>query len=86
MSYFFPSRSHFENGNGWSGSMGPLRYEIEGPKDGKFVAVTWPEPFSRPFAQEFERAEFELTDDGLAAVQDWVRASAQRWKNRGGDA
>lgn len=72
-----PSLSHFLNGNGWLGSAGLMRFQIEKPADGEMTAVLWQGPFSRPYAQEIERQAFPVSDEGLAAVLDYLNAKAQ---------
>ena len=72
-----PSLSHFLNGNGWLGSAGLMRFQIEKPADGEMTAVLWQGPFSRPYAQEIERQTFPVSDEGLAAVLDYLNAKAQ---------
>lgn len=72
-----PSLSHFQNGNGWLGSAGLLRFQIEKPAEGEITAVLWQGPFSRPYAQEIERQTFSVTEEGLTAVTDYLNAKAQ---------
>ena len=71
------SLSHFLNGNGWLGSAGLMRFQIEKPADGEMTAVLWQGPFSRPYAQEIERQAFPVSEEGLAAVLDYLNAKAQ---------
>lgn len=72
-----PTLSHFLNGNGWLGSAGLLRFQIEKPAEGEMTAVLWQGPFSRPYAQELERQTFPVSEEGLAAVLDYLNAKAQ---------
>lgn len=60
-----PTLGYFQNGNGWLGSLGLLRFQIEKPADGRTTVVLWQGPFSRPYAQETGRADFPLTEEGL---------------------
>lgn len=71
-----PSLSHFLNGNGWLGSAGLLRFQIEKPAEGEMTAVLWQGPFSRPYAQEIEQQTFPVTEDGLTAVTEYLNAKA----------
>lgn len=80
-----PTFSHFKNGNGWIGSAGILRYEIEAPVKAQeegapntVTCVLWYGPFSRPYAQEFERRTFPVTDEGLASLTDYLTQEAQK--------
>lgn len=79
-----PSYSHFKNGNGWIGSAGILRYQIEEPVKAEeegapntVTCVLWYGPFSRPYAQEVGRETFPVTDDGLAALADYLTREAK---------
>lgn len=72
-----PTLGHFLNGNGWLGSAGLLRFQIEKPQEGEMTAVLWQGPFSRPYAQELERQTFPVTEEGLTAVTDYLNAKAQ---------
>lgn len=72
-----PTLSHFQNGNGWLGSAGVLRFQIEKPAEGEMTAVLWQGPFSRPYAQEIERQTFPVSEEGLTAVLDYLNAKAQ---------
>ena len=69
---WLPSLSHFTNGNGWSGSEGVLRFEIEKPKDGLLTVVLWQDPFTRKYAEELDRAQFPITDGGRAEMMAWL--------------
>lgn len=85
-----PTRGHFVNGNGWLGSAGPLRYQIETPveiptdppaqdpedKDYTMDVVWWQGPFSRPYAQEIGRQTFPVTTEGLADLTAFLDAKA----------
>lgn len=72
-----PTLSHFLNGNGWLGSAGLLRFQIEKPQEGEMTAVLWQGPFSRPYAQELERQTFPVSEEGLTAVTEYLNAKAQ---------
>lgn len=72
-----PTLSHFQNGNGWLGSSGLMRFQIEKPAEGEMTAVLWQGPFSRPYAQELERQTFPVTEEGLTAVTEYLNAKAQ---------
>lgn len=85
-----PTRGHFVNGNGWLGSAGALRYEIETPveipqdppekdpekKQYTATVVYWQGPFSRPYAQEIARETFPVTEEGLAALAAYLDGKA----------
>lgn len=73
---WLPTLSHFTNGNGWSGSARVLRFQIEPPADGKLTAVVWQDPFTRKYAEELLRAEFELSDEGIEAMRIWLLEQA----------
>ena len=72
-----PTLGYFKNGNGWLGSAGPLRFQIEPPVEDSVSVVLWQGPFSRPYAQELGRETFPLDEDGLAALVDFLTAQSQ---------
>ena len=73
-----PTLGYFKNGNGYLGSAGALRFQIE-PTQGRdcFPLVLWQGPFSRPYAQEIGRESFPLDGDGLAALKRFLAEKAQ---------
>lgn len=87
-----PTRGHFVNGNGWLGSAGPLRYQIEAPvqlpcdppdkdpeeRDYIMDLVWWQGPFSRPYAQEIGRQTFPVTTEGLADLMRFLDETAAK--------
>ena len=77
-----PALSHFLNNNGWLGSAGLLRFQIEKPQDGEMTAVLWQGPFSRPYAQEIERQAFPVSAEGLAAVTEYLNTKAAQIEAR----
>lgn len=77
-SFYMPGLSHFQNDNGWSGSQGVMCYEIDPPKEGQLHAAVWYGPFWRTYAEETAQSDFPLTDDGLAALTQWLLAQAEQ--------
>ncbi len=71
-----PTMSHFENGNGWLGSAGALRFQIETPAEGQMTVVLWQGPFSRPYAQEWKRESFPVSQEGRTALLEYLNAQA----------
>ena len=71
-----PSLSHFLNGNGWLGSAGLMRFQIEKPQEDEMTAVLRQGPFSRPYAKELERQTFPVTEEGLTALTEYLNAKA----------
>ena len=72
-----PTLGYFKNGNGWLGSAGLLRFQIEKPdEDGNVTAVLWQGPFSRPYAQEIGRETFALDDAGLDGLVSFLTRQA----------
>lgn len=72
-----PTLGYFKNGNGWLGSAGALRFQIEKPgEDGTVTVVLWQGPFSRPYAQEIGRETFPLDEAGLAGLVEFLSAKA----------
>ena len=73
---WLPTLSHFQNDNGWSGSSGVLCYEIEKPKEETMTVVLWYGPFCRQYAEEMERRQFPVTEDGIEAMRAWLMERA----------
>ncbi len=72
-----PTFNYFKNGNGWLGSAGLLRFQIEKPADEAMTVVLWQGPFSRPYAQEIGRESFPLSEEGLEAIKAFLADKAQ---------
>lgn len=83
-----PTLGYFKNGNGYLGSAGPLRFQLENhtPKkeservEGQIydlTAVMWQGPFSRPYAQEIGQETFQVDEPGLAALADFLTQRAR---------
>lgn len=83
-----PTLGYFKNGNGYLGSAGLLRFQLENntPKkeseraEGQIyelTAVLWQGPFSRPYAQELGRETFPIHEEGLTALKAYLDAQAQ---------
>ena len=73
-----PSLGYFKNGNGWLGSSGLLRFQIE-PFDKETMTMTvvlWQGPFSRPYAQEIGRESFTLSEEGLNSLLGFLSVRA----------
>ena len=75
----FPTLMFFQNGNGWKGSSGLLRFRIEPfikhneDDEEKFLpVVVWCGPFCQELSQMDERTEFPLSVEGLAAIKAWL--------------
>ena len=74
---YLPGLSHFANDNGWSGSRGLLRYEVERPQEGRVRTVIWQGPFARRYAPIEEEAVFDVSEEGLAALRAWLLERAE---------
>lgn len=84
-----PTLGYFKNGNGWLGSAGLLRFQLENstPKresdraEGQVYELTtvlWQGPFSRPYARELDQREtFPISDAGIAALVDYLARQAE---------
>lgn len=72
-----PTLGYFKNGNGYLGSAGLLRFQIEKPREGRARVVLWQGPFSRPYAQEFGQESFDIDEPGLAALADYLTRQAE---------
>lgn len=77
-----PTLGHFANGNGWLGSAGLLRFQIEKPQEGEMTAVLWQGPFSRPYAQEVERQTFPVNEEGLAKITAYLDSKAALFETK----
>lgn len=69
---FMHSLSHFENGNGWTGSLTEMCFEIEPPQGDEMRVVTWLGPFSREYAREIGEKIFRMTEEGRAEMMAWI--------------
>jgi len=74
---FMPTLSHFENGNGWSGSLGEMCYQIEAPAEGTVKVVLWYGPFCRAYAQEVAETAFPVSKEGREEMIAWLKAQAE---------
>ncbi len=77
-----PTLGYFKNGNGWLGSSGLLRFQIEKPRDEAMEVILWQGPFSRPYAQELGRESFPLTEEGLNALLGYLSTQARDMEER----
>ena len=71
-----PALGYFKNGNGWLGSSGPLRFQIEPPAEDAMTVVLWQGPFSRPYAKEIGRESFMLSEEGLNSLLGFLSVRA----------
>jgi hypothetical protein len=71
-----PTLMFFENGNGYKGSSGLLRFHIypaEEREEGRAMAVAvWCGPFCEELAQRDDSREFPLNQAGLDALTAWL--------------
>ena len=72
-----PTLGYFKNGNGWLGSAGALRFQIEKPQEEAMTVVLWQGPFSRPYAQELGRESFPLSEEGLNDLLGFLSSRAR---------
>lgn len=72
-----PTLSHFQNGNGWLGSAGLLRFQIEKPEEEQMTVALWQGPYSRPYAQVFAQETFPVTEEGREALLAYLNGKAQ---------
>ena len=72
----FPTLMFFQNGNGWKGSSGLLRFHIEPAverEEEKVLPVSvWCGPFCRELSQVDDSAEFPLSQEGLETLNRWL--------------
>lgn len=73
-----PTLGYFKNGNGYLGSAGLLRFQIEKPQDDRAQVVLWQGPFSRPYAREFGQESFDIDEPGLAALAEYLTRQAEQ--------
>lgn len=84
-----PTLGYFKNGNGYLGSAGPLRFQLENHTPQReservegqvydLTAVLWQGPFSRPYAQEIGQETFPVDESGLAALVDFLTQRARK--------
>ena len=75
---FLPTLAHWKFGNNWSGSCGKLRFFVTTSEDSMLVEV-WDEDVCRELAQIKESAQFEVSQQGLDAMQAWLEEEYQRF-------
>lgn len=77
-----PTLMFFQNGNGWKGSSGLLRFHIEPAREreeGKELPVSvWCGPFCRELSRMDDSAAFPLSEEGLAELTAWL----EEWSAR----
>ncbi len=76
---YLPSLSHWEYGNKWSGDMGRIRYLVT-PAEGEMTAELWMGPMARDFVEPEQTAVFPVSEEGLTALEEWLRATAAAMK------
>lgn len=74
---FLPVLSHFQNKNPWTASAGRLRYRIiptvaEQESDSFLTAEVWEGPWAYEYSTVEETKRFPLTEEGLAALPQWL--------------
>lgn len=69
-----PTLMFFQNGNGWKGSCGLLRFWIEPAQERQrpCPVSVWCGPFCRELSQVDDTASFPLSEEGLAALTGWA--------------
>lgn len=72
-----PTLSHFQNSNGWLGSAGLLRFQIEKPEEERMTVVLWQGPYSRPYAQAYAEETFPVTEEGRTALLAYLDGKAR---------
>lgn len=71
---WMPKLSHFINGNGWTGCMGRMEYEILPPDKGNMAVTVWYGPFHLTYAQMVQQASFPLGTEGVEELYQWLLA------------
>ena len=74
---YLPSLSHWEYGNPWSGDRGRARFLVT-PAEGEMTAEMWLGPMSRDFVEPERTAVFPISEEGLKALEEWLRATAEQ--------
>ena len=65
---FIPTRSFWENGNSWYGSLGQARFFIQ-PQEGQLTVQLWKGPLTE--------ASFPLSPEGLDQLTAWLNQQAE---------
>lgn len=79
---FLPTLSHWEFGNGWSGSRGNACFLVR-PEEGALCAELWTGPLCRAMSEAEESASFPVSEDGIEQLRTWLEEQSAR---RGGGA
>ena len=82
---FLPTLPHWEFGNHWSGSCGPMRFYITnsesedraGGKHRELLAEVWMEDVCRELAHVSAQETFPCTQEGLDGLLTWLTERAQ---------
>lgn len=77
-----PTLLFFQNGNGWKGSSGLLRFHVEPAEEreeGRMLPVcVWCGPFCRELSQIDDTASFPLSEEGLTQLTAWLEDWSRR--------
>lgn len=73
---YLPTLSHWQYENKWSGEIGQLRFLVT-PIKSEMTAELWHGPLSREFSEPEATAVFPVTEEGLADMKCWLRATAR---------
>lgn len=81
-----PTLLFFQNGNGWKGSSGLLRFHVEPAEEreeGRMLPVcVWCGPFCRELSQIDDTASFPLSEEGLTQLTAWLEDWSRRMNAR----
>ena len=73
-----PTLLFFQNGNGWKGSSGLLRFYIRPREEGELPVEVWCGPFCRELSQVDDTARFPLSAEGVAQMKGWLEDWSRR--------
>lgn len=74
---FLPTLSHWEFGNGWSGSWGNACFQVR-PEEGALCAELWTGPLCRAMSTVEEAARFPVNEDGIEQLRRWLEEQSAR--------
>lgn len=80
--FYLPVLSHFQNGNGWTGSGGRLRYKVV-PAEERLAAEVWEGPWCYELSRVEEKREFPMDEAGLEALSAWLQGWLAEMAGRG---
>ena len=72
---FIPTRSFWENGNSWYGSLGQARFFIQ-TQEGNLTVQLWRGPLTKDLSEILDETTFPIGEEGLEQLALWLTQRA----------